>query len=192
MNDFGELIMCEKGHHYYASLNDECPMCKRESGNANPKNNSTVYMKYADTASKRYFDDEDDQITVRANAKRQPIAGWLVCIDGEMRGKDYRFGIENNFIGRDRGMDICLMQDNNISREIHGTVSYDCRTGKYYYTPGKNRNIDYINDVAVFTTTELKAGDILSLGSSKFVLVTLCGEHFKWEDWEEDEESAEE
>ncbi len=181
MKDFGEKKVCEMGHHYYPSLSPECPECTKSK-----KLSSGVGALYA-------FDDEDE-ITIGYAFVQQgfnPLVGWLVCVEGPMRGQDYRFYDGNNFIGRDRSMDICLQKDESITRIRHATISYDSRSAKYYYTPGTSRNIDALNDMPIFSSVELKSGDMLEIGGSKLIFVALCSEEFKWEDWNRDDEKGE-
>ena len=116
-----------------------------------------------------------------------PIVGWLVCAEGANKGKDSPMHMGRNFIGRDRGMDICI-GDSTVSRTNHASVSYDDKSNKYYYTPGMSRCIDHINEAPVFATVELKARDCIEVGESKFIFIPLCGSNFKWEEWQEDEE----
>ena len=179
MKDFGEIKTCKMGHHYYPALYAECPECNRNK-------------KEKESISKPLWEEveEDDDVTVTPaakNTKIRPIAGWLVCVDGPMKGRDYRVCTENNFIGRAVSMDICIARDESISGVKHAIISFDGRTGKYYYTPGEGRNLHRVNEAAVFTTVELHNGDQLEIGQSKFVFIALCGTRFNWEDWEEND-----
>ena len=174
MKDFGEEKVCRMGHHYYPSISQECPICKK-NGLFNDKNDS-------------WFPSMDDDLTVAVGGDDdgfRPIAGWLVCVDGPMKGQDYRFYAENNFIGRDKNSDICLAKDESISRQKHATISYDGRSGKYYYTPGTGRNLDSINGKTILNTVELHSKDVLEVGKTKLIFIALCGEKFSWKDWEE-------
>ncbi len=47
------------------------------------------------------------------------VVGWLVCVHGRNRGRDYRIRSENNTVGRSENMDICISGDDLISRERH-------------------------------------------------------------------------
>ena len=35
-----------------------------------------------------------------------PVTGWLVCIEGPSKGRDYKIMTEKNFLGRSETMDI--------------------------------------------------------------------------------------
>lgn len=50
--------------------------------------------------------------------------------------------------------------------------------------PGDSHELCYLNDEVVLTATEMKDRDILMLGETSLMLVSLCGDGFKWEDME--------
>ena len=110
-----------------------------------------------------------------------PVVGWMVCVDGEGRGKDYHLHGGNNFIGRNPSMDICLERDKAVSRENHGTISYDDRHKAYYAAPGTGQNIIYLNGKPLLMIQELKAYDRLEVGNTTLMFIPLCGEEFQWE-----------
>ena len=54
-----------------------------------------------------------------------PVVGWLLCVDGPEKGRDYRIRSGRNSIGRAENMDICISGDSSISRERHAIIAYD-------------------------------------------------------------------
>lgn len=110
-----------------------------------------------------------------------PVVGWLVCIDGPEKGKDYRLMARINTVGRSDKMDICIREDNTISKENHARVAYDPKHNLYLISPDKNINNIYVNDQPIFNATKLSAYDVIELGASKFVFLPLCGDRFEWE-----------
>ena len=130
------------------------------------------------------YDYDSVQVTESAYMKEKgmdPVAGWLVAVSGSFKGTDYRIHSDNNFIGRSRRMNICIMGDETISKENHACISFDTRNKKFYFTPGMGRNIVRVNDNAIFVTTELQAYDIIELGITKFVFIPFCGNEFDWD-----------
>lgn len=111
----------------------------------------------------------------------EPVVGWLVCIDGPSKGKDYRIWAKNNCIGRSEDMDISISGDNTISRENHARLSYDPRHNKFHLIPAQNTNHIYLNDEPVYIPTLLAPYDLIELGSSKMVFVPFCCSRFTWE-----------
>lgn len=126
---------------------------------------------------------DDDGKTVALIKKElgiDPVVGWLVCISGAEKGKDYRIHSDNNFIGRSDRMDICIKGDETISRDNHAIISYDTKEQKYFFSPGEGRTIIRHNGNAIFQTTELSANDRISIGNTELVFVPFCTEDFTW------------
>lgn len=109
-----------------------------------------------------------------------PVVGWLVCIDGPAKGRDYRIHSQYNSIGRARHMDICIEGDNTISSDRAALLAYDDVDRIFYFAPGQGRNIVRVNGKTVMVSVELKAYDELTIGSTKLLFVPLCGERFDW------------
>lgn len=133
--------------------------------------------------SQSAVDDDDDGKTVAIihhDMGIDPVVGWLVCIDGKEKGKDYRIHTDNNFVGRSERMDICIRGDETISRENHAIVSYDSVDKIFYFSPGDGRSIVRLNDKAIFQTVQLQAYDKLVIGKTTFLFIPLCGDNFEW------------
>lgn len=111
----------------------------------------------------------------------EPVVGWLVCINGKEKGKDYRIYGKNNTIGRDDRSDICLKGDNSISRENHAKLAYDRKHNSFHIIPADGANPVYLNDEPVYVPQKLKANDILEIGELKLMFVPFCNDSFKWE-----------
>ena len=109
-----------------------------------------------------------------------PVTGWLVCIDGPSKGRDYRILTEKNFLGRADGMDIQILGDNNIAKRNHAVFVYDYKKRRTFLLPGDSQGLVYVNDEAIFTPIELNRYDIIELGKSKFLFIPLCGDEFEW------------
>lgn len=141
---------------------------------------------FAGTSSGPIFtpssDDDNDRTIalVQKNTGIDPVVGWLVSVTGEEKGRDYRIHSDNNYIGRDNKMDICVRYDETISRENHAVVSYDTVDKTYYFSPGEGRNIVRHNGKAIFQTVELAAYDRVTVGKTELLFVPLCGKQFEW------------
>lgn len=112
----------------------------------------------------------------------RPVTGWLVCIEGAAKGKDYRLHEEYNYIGRSSKMDVCIKEDATVSRENHAIIAYDTLEKIFYFAPCSGGSIVRVNGKAVLSNTELKAYDKIQIGKSTFMFVPLCGENFVWEE----------
>lgn len=114
----------------------------------------------------------------------QPTVGWLVCVEGAAKGRDFRIHSQYNFIGRGRHMDICIEGDSTISTDRAATLAYDDQQRSFFFAPGQGRNLVRVNGTAVLTTVELQAYDRMTIGRSTFLFIPLCGERFDWNEQE--------
>ena len=109
-----------------------------------------------------------------------PVVGWLVCVEGLLRGTAWHLHAGYNYIGREVG-DIHVQGDSQISREKHATVAYYDKNRTYYVGPAEGRNIIELNGEPVFSATQLSSRDIIKIGATKLMFVPLCGEDFTWD-----------
>lgn len=133
-------------------------------------------------AGKSEYPDDDGRTValIKKSIGIDPVVGWLVCVSGEEKGRDYRIHADNNFIGRSERMDICIRGDETISRENHAIISYDTVDQLFYFSPGDGRSIVRYNGKALFQTTELKSHDRIIIGKTELIFVPFCTEAFSW------------
>ena len=110
-----------------------------------------------------------------------PVVGWLVCIEGPERGRDYRIRSEKNSLGRSESMDICISADVTISRENHAFVVFNPKKLTFRVQAGESRGLVYLNEEEVLTYAELQPYDIIEVGQTKLMFVPFCGGNFQWE-----------
>lgn len=200
----GKMIRCPEGHFYDAEKHSSCPICGVSGLNIG----KTKGRKYEPPPEGEAGGGADEKTQGQHTPGRQrsgdartvgywgkkfdPVVGWLVCIAGPDKGRDYRVRAERNFIGRSPEMDIFVENDEHISRKNHAVISYNPRNNKFKLLPGDGRALVYLNDDDVNTAQELKAYDIMEMGDSKFMFVPLCGEQFQWDKEEQPQEKKEE
>lgn len=109
----------------------------------------------------------------------EPVVGWLVCIEGPVRGMDFRIHAGYNYIGRESG-DIHLSGDPQISRQNHAMVAFDGSDMTYFVGPAAGRNLIKVNGKTVLNAVEIKSYDVISIGTTKLLFVALCGDQFSW------------
>jgi hypothetical protein len=109
-----------------------------------------------------------------------PVVGWLVCVEGADRGRDYRIRGGRNFIGRGDQMHISIGGDTAISRERHAILSYDPRHRVFRIAPGDSTGLTYVNGDAVEVPTQLSARDVVEVGQTRLVFMPFCGAEFDW------------
>lgn len=112
-----------------------------------------------------------------------PVAGWLVCLKGKMRGKSYTLYCKQNTIGRDRNRDVVIMEDETISGH-QANISYDMRHNTFTVVPKTETNTMYLNDEPIYQSEKIKEFDLIEMGRATFVFVPFCGERFTWKDEE--------
>ena len=180
------LTECASGHLYDSDQYPTCPYC---GGNMNrvefsappdPGLGKTVGVLSSAPTSGR---DTGKTVAVfQKNFSKEPVVGWLVCIEGPEKGVDYRIAAKNNSIGRGETADICIKGDPAISRENHARLSYDGKHNNFYLIPAESTNNVYINDEPVFIPTQINSGDIIELGESKFMFIPFCNDRFNWQE----------
>ena len=168
-----KLDRCKNGHMYDVSRYSTCPYCKSEGLDLEIKEDKINLVEEME-------DDDKTMAYWSKDVNIDPVVGWLTCIEGAEKGKDFRIVSERNFIGRGDDMDIQLTGDNSISRKNHCSISYNPKKRIFMITPGQANGLIYIDNEALYDTRELKAYNLIEIGESKFIFVNLCGENFDW------------
>mgnify|MGYP001508685620 CR=1 FL=1 len=128
-----------------------------------------------------YSEDDDDR-TIMAEGKEEKryfVTGWLVCVDGAEKGRDYRLHMGFNRIGRSYQMDICLEDDLAITRDNHCSVIYDDKNGQFLVKPSVG-TVTYLNGNILLSAEIIKTGDRIRVGQSTLELVAFCNGEKKW------------
>lgn len=134
----------------------------------------------------------DEGRTVAVDMKKSgidPVVGWLVCIKGPSRGRDYRIRSGRNGIGRSEAMDVQITGDDTVSRENHAFVVFEPRKRVFSLRPGDGRGLVYLNGEEVIQAGDIKGYDIIELGETQLMFVPLCGERFNWDQGPAEEKS---
>lgn len=111
----------------------------------------------------------------------EPVVGWLVCIEGPDKGKDYKIWGRINRIGSSSKMDIAVKGDSTISGEDAARLGYDPKKNNFRLIPGNNKNNVYVNDDVVDMTVYLKPYDVIEMGQTKLAFIPFCSPRFSWE-----------
>lgn len=110
-----------------------------------------------------------------------PVAGWLVIVDGPGRGNFRPVFYGQNSIGRNADLKIVLdYGDNGISREAHAFLIYDEVAHRFFIKDNGQSNIIRLNGAAVLTLTDLHDRDRLTIGQTTLLFVALCDANFDW------------
>ena len=175
-----KLTRCDRGHYYDVEKFGRCPECgSADDVNTVPEKDTGCSL------TQREIIYEDDNNTIRHIPTKngiEPVVGWLVCVEGEYKGKDFRLKSDINFIGRSPRFDVNLEKDLSVSRDVHIKVVFEPKSGKFLVTPGESKELAYLNGDVVLERRELQAYDTISLGESKLLFVPLCSDKFSWEE----------
>ena len=185
------LQECGNGHIYDTDQYAACPYCAN-GGNridfgfaANAGQSTEVGATVAPASYRNRAEESNIGKTVGAFQKKmsfEPVVGWLVCIEGPEKGKDFRIFGKNNSIGRSEGSDICLSKDSSISRENHAKLAYDRKHNTFHIIPADGANPVYLNDEPVYVPMVLKSFDLIEIGDYKLYFVPFCNDKFVWDD----------
>jgi len=194
--DSSNIVRCAVcGQSYDIRRNETCPSCNKmvvaPSESFAQDNDVTViqranFTSEADeTVSMQVpLEDSDNDVTIGISLspsgnKRGEIAGWLVCVDGPDFGKDFRLRFNNNFVGRDMDMDVCIASDSAVHKQKHMTVIYEPNNRQFFCGP-LGGSVCYLNGEVLSKKSELRDFDRLKLGNTELVFRSLCGEEYQW------------
>ena len=112
-----------------------------------------------------------------------PVAGWVVVVEGQGRGGFRPIFVGMNSVGRDPSQRISLsFGDESISREEHASITYDEEARSFYLQHGGKPNIIRLGGRPVLTPMELKANDLIKIGRTTLRFIPCCGPSFSWSD----------
>ena len=180
-----KLTRCERGHYFDAQLHSCCPSCG-VPGLDTPQTSTTTPPPEPMITRVRgqpapVADIGATVAMVRKKMGIDPVVGWLVCVEGPEKGRDYRIRSERNGIGRGPDMAICIQGDEAISRENHAYISFNPRKASFRIAPGDSRGMTYLNGEEVDVPMPLKPYDRIELGQTHLLFVPFCSESFNWE-----------
>lgn len=110
-----------------------------------------------------------------------PVAGWLVIVDGPGRGKFRPVFYGQNAIGRNPDLKVVLdFGDHGISREAHAFLIYDEVERRFFVKDNGQSNLVRLNGASVLKPVELRDRDRLTIGQTTLLFVALCDQNFDW------------
>ena len=121
---------------------------------------------------------------IEHSSEALPVTGWLVIVEGQGKGRDFRLIQGENRIGRNDDMEVCLNfggdSDETVSREAHAIVVFDGNANEFFVERGSSRNLPMLNGKSIRRDQNLSAKDVLQVGQTKLLFIPLCGESFQW------------
>lgn len=92
---------------------------------------------------------------------KPPVVGWLVALNGEQKGQDFRIRDGQNILGSASEAEVQL-QDATVSGK-HASLRY--KEGKFYLTDLDSSNGTFLNEgTSPIAREELKDNDVIRVG----------------------------
>ncbi|MBE5942106.1 MAG: FHA domain-containing protein [Lachnospiraceae bacterium] len=174
------LIKCENEHYYDSDKFDSCPHCANVAADVKVSNILGTNQNKIETVI-------PDEVVLRDYQKigHRRITGWLVCIEGEMKGESFTLTEGSNRIGRAPHMDVALFREPSVSRENHAIITYESDTNLFTLCvePNTVAPVQYNHQTVKKTFTQILSNrDILTLGECDLCFIPFCDEQFRWTD----------
>jgi hypothetical protein len=198
-------VQCDRGHFYDNEVSTTCPTCgvpmdtigetqgmppsrPGSVGQAEPSGKTVRADRTRPAGSPRpggvAADSHPQTVAIwEDRLGGDPVVGWLVCVEGPDKGRDFRIHTERNNIGRDAKQQrggIIIPGDGSISGAKHAVISYNPKNHRFNLIPGDGRGITYLNDEELLTAQPLSAYDRIEMGKTTLIFVPFCGERFTW------------
>ena len=200
------LTECANHHIYDSSLYPSCPYCCKDRLTIDFTNKGamdigrtvpaagivrSVGCGKESSGNVKIPAQKGNAVANDAKAAFSHIVGWLICTEGEDKGRDYRLYAGGTVISPGIGESLRVGRASSISTGEYTKIVYDASSNSYFLIPGMNKTCIYINDAVVLQSTELSAYDVIDLAVAKLVFVPLCCDRFQWKDEITEEEVQE-
>ena len=176
------VIQCPNKHFYDRDQFDRCPHCLKEMDNIQ----EDPYMKTPP------IKDDPNRTVLKIKTKKtpqetkqpvksgKPVVGWLICVKGEYFGESFSLFSGKNSIGSNKDNNIALVRDSSIEQISHTWIAFD-KNNNFLVLPGTGAS--YVDNMLVKSPKYLKNRDFVKIGDGIYMLITLCGKDFDWQDY---------
>jgi len=200
------MVTCRNGHYYDQEKYSTCPYCSNTTG-IDIQTRETLVAGEDDSEKTAIYGaglsgagvGEDEKTVYNAAAAPSPdsenpkkkeseetpilLAGWLVVISDRGKGKDYSLTFGLNTIGRSENNHVSIQNgDSSISREKHAVIIYDYENNIFFIKHEDGQYLSYLNGEVLLEAKQLKANDIVKVGSTELIFIPLCSDRFSWKD----------
>lgn len=206
------VVRCPQGHYYDGVKFSSCPHCgisiegdSSEPAEKQPEakargglfgwldrdktvalSSSSPHTIALEQAENLEMEDDAKTIGFYSEVKGNDfVTGWLVCVEGPEKGRDYRLHHGFNRIGRDPGMQIQIADDPAVTRKNHCSIVYDDRSNQFSLVPSTGA-ITYYKENLLTKAEVLQMGDVIVIGNSTFEFIPFCRKGRVWKKEEND------
>lgn len=206
------VVRCPQGHYYDGVKFSSCPHCGISIGgdSSEPEakqpeakargglfgwldrdktvalSSSSPHTIALEQAENLEMEDDAKTIGFYSEVKGNDfVTGWLVCVEGPEKGRDYRLHHGFNRIGRDPGMQIQIADDPAVTRKNHCSIVYDDRSNQFSLVPSTGA-ITYYKENLLTKAEVLQMGDVIVIGNSTFEFIPFCRKGRVWKKEEND------
>jgi hypothetical protein len=112
--------------------------------------------------------------------QKRYVVGWLVGLNGPLRGEAFPVRMGRNVIGRDRRSDIVINDDQASSH--HADLVFRPEERRFILMDHNSTNGTYVNELEIEPRRDLIEKDVIRIGSHRFLFSPLCHDGFHWDD----------
>jgi len=112
--------------------------------------------------------------------QKRYVVGWLVGLNGPLRGEAFPVRMGRNIIGRDRRSDIVVNDDQASSH--HADLVFRPEERRFILMDHNSTNGTYVNEAEIEPRRDLAEKDVVRIGGHRFLFSPLCHDGFHWDD----------
>lgn len=112
--------------------------------------------------------------------QKRYVVGWLVGLNGPLRGEAFPVRMGRNVIGRDRRSDIVINDDQASSH--HADLVFRPEERRFILMDHNSTNGTYVNELEIEPRRDLIEKDVIRIGGHRFLFSPLCHDGFHWDD----------
>jgi hypothetical protein len=145
-----------------------------DSGQLSEKTNAAI------KASIAAYTGDDITLVLAQSYNMDPGVGWLVCIEGDERGRDICLHSGQNFFGCKEDKTLLVASDAQSAPENHGAIVYDPKHNQFFIIANSAGEVK-LNGEALSGSSQLKDADRIEVAGARYIFAALCKESFRWE-----------
>jgi Inner membrane component of T3SS, cytoplasmic domain len=150
---------CAKGHQMEDSW-EVCPYCQKTGYAMSPLAKTRIETEPSAVLPTQPLPTARKTVLI-SDKRKSPVVGWLVAMNGDQKGEDFRVREGQNILGTSPEAEIVL-RDDAVSGK-HASLRY--KDGKFFLTDLDSTNGTFLNDAKdPIAREELKDNDVIRIG----------------------------